>query len=374
MWSRLQGLLGLAVAGLVVGSPFRQPASFLDTLPHLLNSALHMNEVKQPIYRRDRVPLHALARANSTKGDQPAWTNTCVRNTGRSCEAPTSSHQSVVDYLGECHRGPQEHCSVGKEFPAGFCVCTDGYCSDSEGRCVERSGVLLPDTFRIHTAEFGPDQPLYMDPGGTVKAGTPPHPTCAEWRIVVGPDGTKNFLTNAYPDRFIDLFERCMQFGEQVRCEQVVGHVSKPSALETGWAIDHTWVYGTLPRQLSQGAGEANKIEYLALRDVRSARNVYVLPDTREVHTCEPQSDCPGSLGHLIFTPDIHNRIDVWITDPPESGLILVIHWIGAALISLLLCCLCIFNVRLDQKATRLDDNSCIRTAKTLCPCLHLRG
>lgn len=290
------------------------------------------------------------------------WSHTCVRNTGRMCEASTNPGQDVVDYMGQCDELGNEHCSTGQNFPAGHCICTPGWCANGHGTCVKERGVLVDQVFYIHTQQFGTSHLLYMTPDGRVILGDPVSNAQAQWRIVVNPDGIMKLFTNAYPSRLLDSYEHCVQFTETVKCQTMLGGMWKPAARDTGWAIDHSGDYAGDHQGSFAEAGE-----YVWLRDFESSKNMYIHHLTHEARLCSPSDyNCPGTFGNLVFTPSIHGHVEIPLTYPPPTTTQQVFHYIGIILIIIIALFLCIMNARLDNKLTHLDDNVLTRPANCL--------
>lgn len=305
----------------------------------------------EPVGIADPQPVNVTAALFEESQPVP-YDRLCIRNTGRMCEAAMNPEKTVVDYLGQCDPTSHEHCSTGKSFPAGYCVCMPGHCADGKGRCVKEKSILSPSIFHISTQQFGGSQILYMLKNGKVMMGTPANPAQAQWRIVVTPDKVLKLFTMAYPYRYMDSYEHCIRFAETTKCQTLVGSSINPPARDTGWKLDHSGVYD------ESASGFAEHGEYVFLRDFYSSKNLYVHHLTREVLLCSPSDyDCPGPYGSLMFTPTIHGHLEIPISYPPPTPVMLVFQWIGLGLIIIIALFLCVMNARLDNKITHLDDN-----------------
>eukprot|EP00746_Dinoflagellata_sp_MGD_P090481 gnl/MRDRNA2_/MRDRNA2_35739_c0_seq1.p1 gnl/MRDRNA2_/MRDRNA2_35739_c0~~gnl/MRDRNA2_/MRDRNA2_35739_c0_seq1.p1 ORF type:complete len:360 (+),score=24.63 gnl/MRDRNA2_/MRDRNA2_35739_c0_seq1:70-1149(+) len=304
----------------------------------------------------------------STEGeDLPGpYDRTCIRNTGRMCEAAMDPDKTVVDYLGQCDPTSHEHCSTGRSFPAGYCVCLPGWCATASGKCVKERSTLVRQAFQIYTQQYGEAEKLYMLKNGKVMLGKPQSPAQAQWRIVVGVDGVMKLFTNAYPYRYLDSYEHCVRFTESVKCRTMVGSSINPPARDTGWKLDHSEVFAP-----SVEGTFDETLEYVYLRDFASSKNLFIHHYTKEAMLCSPSdSDCPGMYGNLMFTPTIHGHIEIPITDPPLTTAQTVFHWIGTGLIITIAICLCVFNAQLDNKNTHLDDTVMTAPAKLIRGCV----
>jgi len=280
------------------------------------------------------------------------WDVTCVRNTGRMCEAAMNMEKTVVDYMGQCDTMNNEHCSTGNNFPGGYCVCAPGFCADGAGKCQQKKSVIVDKSFSMYTEQHGKSKKLYMLPNGKVMLGTPQHPTQAQWRIVVLPDGLMNFFTNAYPNRLMDSYEKCIKFTETVKCQTLVGSTVQPPARGTGWKLDHSGVFDKNAEATVQEASE-----FLILRDYESSSNLYIHHLTNEALLCSPgDSNCPGPGGHIFFDPNIFLELEVKFTYPPNTAAEYVFQWVGMTFIIIIALCLCVMNARLDNHATHIDD------------------
>lgn len=290
----------------------------------------------------------------------------CLRNTGRACQNQIAD-ASVVDYMTQCYDSlavpvgstrvleQAETCSAGGEWPQGYCVCSPGWCANAESHCTKYENEVLGPVRTITVKQFGdgPTAYVYMAPDGSVKVGSPPSPTAAQWQVARTKDGAYHLYTLAYPNDLLDAFDQCTVtefFGhDKETCQSVVGHVPKPPASQTGWVISK-W-NEQFPRET-----------YVTLRSLDTNRNLYFDGKTLSGRSCGDSSrpaECPGPYGALKFNPPLHGAAGITFQEPPMSG-----GWMLAQIFlylfsGLLMCCLCIFNTRMDSKTDRFHGNLC---------------
>lgn len=287
----------------------------------------------------------------------------CIRNSGRPCEQALPN-SSIVDYLSQCYDRSMtyigdkevlqesERCSrPGGDWPGGVCICNPGWCADDTTKCKKETNKVFEEGFYITTEALGNKGYLYMEPGGLLKTGSPPSWELAQWRVAMTAGGVYYLYTMASEDHLLDAFDQCSERTDPLsripysQCMSVVGHVSKPSASETGWYID----------RFEDG-------NHVALRSMHGDEYLYIDPVAQTGRACknvQDLEDCPGPWGKLMFSPPITSRFDFVFSEPPATSFHRFVHYSAWALAVIVVLCLCCINTRFDSKTSRFDDNCC---------------
>merc|ERR1719359_878928 len=88
----------------------------------------------------------------------------------------------------------------GSKATTGTCICSPGYCADTDMVCHSGTNSEVDQVFTIKVKGSAAGEVLYMTEDGKVYLGRPKNPRAAQWRISVTKAGVKMLWTEAYKE------------------------------------------------------------------------------------------------------------------------------------------------------------------------------